>query len=90
MQSCFMALLDSVQDYPGELAPERLNQEGKCTTSLDLLEQDIVSGSGISWDICKSAPHPRQPRQHPTTQFFYRPDALPPKQQRQSTEGIKL
>jgi len=29
-----------------------------------------VSGSGICWAICKSAPHPRQPRQHPTTQFF--------------------
>jgi len=30
------------------------NQEGK--TSLDLLEQEIVSGSSISWAICKSAP----------------------------------
>ena len=27
--------------------------------NLDLLEQDIVSGNGISWAICKSAPHPR-------------------------------
>ena len=33
-------------------------QKGK--TNLDLLEQEIVSGSGISWDICKSAPCPRQ------------------------------
>jgi len=33
------------------------NQEGK--TNLNLLEQDIVSGSGICWAICKSAPHPR-------------------------------
>ena len=49
----------------------------KVKTNLDLLEQEIVSGSGICWAICKSAPHPRQPRQHPTTQFFYRPDALP-------------
>jgi len=32
-------------------------QKGK--TSLDLLEQEIVSGSGISWAICKSAPHSR-------------------------------
>jgi len=31
-------------------------QKGK--TNLDLLEQEIVSGSGISWAICKSAPHP--------------------------------
>jgi len=29
------------------------NQEGK--TNLDLLEQEIVSGSSISWAICKSA-----------------------------------
>jgi len=36
-----------------------------------------VSGSGICWAICKSAPHPRQPRQHPTTQFFTGRDALP-------------
>jgi len=42
----------------------------KVKTNLDLLEQKIVSGSGICWAICKSAPHPRQPRQHPTTQFF--------------------
>jgi len=49
----------------------------KVQTHLDLLEQEIVSGSGFCWAICKSAPHPRQPRQHPTTQFFYRPDAIP-------------
>jgi len=30
------------------------HQEGK--TNLDLLEQEIVSGSGISWAIFKSAP----------------------------------
>jgi len=48
-------------------------QKGKTRkgkTNLDLLEQEIVSGSGICWAICKSAPHPRQPRQHPTTQFL--------------------
>jgi len=48
------SLLDSVQYYPGEPAPERYNQEGKI--SLDLLEQETVSGSGISWAICRSAP----------------------------------
>ena len=64
-------------------------QEGK--TNLDLLEQEIVNGSGICWAICKSAPHPRQPRQHPTTQFFTgRMPFLPPNQQRQSTEGSEL
>jgi len=36
----------------------KANQEGK--TNLDLLEQEIVSGSGISWDICKSACCSRQ------------------------------
>jgi len=33
-------------------------QEGK--TSLDLLKQETMSGSDISWAICKSAPRPRQ------------------------------
>jgi len=42
----------------------------KVKTNLDLLEQEMVSGSGISWVICKTAPHPRQPLQHPTTQFL--------------------
>jgi len=50
-----------------------------------LLKEETVSGSGISWAICKSAP----PRQHPTAQFFTgRMPFLPPNQQRQSTEGI--
>jgi len=39
----------------------------KVKTKLDLLEREIVSGSGIGWAICKSVPHPRQPHQHPTT-----------------------
>ena len=38
----------------GKLAPEKQNHYGK--TNLDLLEQETVSGSGISWAICKSAP----------------------------------
>ena len=60
----------------------------KVKASLDLLEQEIVSGSGICWAICKSAPHPREPRQHPTTQFFTgQMPFLTPNQQRQSTEG---
>jgi len=48
----------------------RVSRYQKSKTNLDLLEQEIVSGSGICWAICKSAPHPRQPRQHPTSQFF--------------------
>ena len=43
-----------------------------------LLKQKTVSGSGISWAICKSAPRPRQmsmPAPHHSV--FYRLDALP-------------
>jgi len=53
----FTALLEFVWDYAGEQVPESKNQEGK--SNLDLLEQEIVSGSGIYWAIYKSAPHPR-------------------------------
>ena len=53
-----------------------------------LQKQQTVSGSGISWTICKSAPHSRQittPAPHsrqittpaPHHSVFYRPDALP-------------
>ena len=43
-----------------------------------LLKQETVSGSGISWDICKSAPHSRQiTTPAPQRWVFYRPDALP-------------
>ena len=43
-----------------------------------LLKQETVSGRGISWVICKSAPRSRQittPAPHHSV--FYRPDALP-------------
>jgi len=43
-----------------------------------LLKQETVSGSGISWAICKCAPCSRQittPAPHHSD--FYRPDALP-------------
>jgi len=43
-----------------------------------LVKQETVSGSGISWAICKSAPDSRQitmPAPHQSV--FYRPDALP-------------
>jgi len=54
-----------------------------------LLEQETVSGSGISWDVCKSAPRSRQittPAPHLSV-FTGRMPFLPPNQQRQSTEG---
>ena len=49
-----------------------------------------MSGSGISWAICKSAPRSRQittPAPHHSV-FTGRMPFLPPNQQRQSTEGI--
>ena len=42
------------------------------------LKQETMSGSGISWAICKSSPRSRQittPAPHHSV--FYRPDALP-------------
>jgi len=42
-----------------------------------LLKQETVSGSGISWAICNSAPHSRQITMPATNHsVFYRPDAL--------------
>jgi len=42
-----------------------------------LLKQETLSGSGIRWAICKSASRSRQITMLvPTTQVFYRPDAL--------------
>ena len=54
-----------------------------------LLKQETVSGSDISWAVCKSAPRSRQittlaPHQ---SVFIGRMPSLPPNQQRQSTEG---
>ena len=43
-----------------------------------LPEQETVSGSGIRWAICKSAPCTRQTTMPaPHRSVFYRPDALP-------------
>ena len=56
---------------------------------LILLKQETVSGSGISWVICKSAARSRQittPAPHHSF-FTGRMPFLPPNQQRQSTEG---
>ena len=57
-----------------------------------LLKQETVSGSGISWNICKSAPRSRQittPAPHHSV-FTGRMPFLPPIQQHQSTEGTYL
>jgi len=56
---------------------------------LILLKQETVSGSGISWAMCKSAPRSRQitmPAPHRSV-FTGRKPFLPPNKQRQSTEG---
>ena len=43
-----------------------------------LLKQETVSGSGINWAVCKSAPRSRQiTMPAPHYSVFYRPDALP-------------
>ena len=57
-----------------------------------LLKQETVSGSGISWAVCKSAPHSRQittPAPHHSVFTGWMP-FLPPNQQRQSAEGSFL
>jgi len=46
----------------------QVSQYQKVKTNLDLLEQEILIGSGISWAVCRSAPCRRQPRQHPPLQ----------------------
>jgi len=64
-------------------------QKGK--TNLDFTEE-TVSGSGISWAICKSAPRSRQitmPTPHHSV-FTGRMPFLPPNQQHQSTEAFSL
>ena len=51
-------------------------QRGK--TNLDFIEAEMVSGSGISWDICNSALRSRQiTMPAPDHSVFHRPDALP-------------
>jgi len=52
-----------------------------------LLKQETVSGSGISWAICKCAPRSRQIATPALSFFTGRMPFLPTNQQRQSTEG---
>jgi len=56
----------------------QVSQYQKEKTIWILLKQQTVSGSSISWAICKSAPHSRQiTMPAPHNSVFYRPDALP-------------
>ena len=76
MTHYYIRLTALFQDNLGKPAPEKQNHSGK--TNLDVLEQEIVSGSDVSWAvICKSAPRLRQI----TMPVFYRLDALPAAQQ---------
>jgi len=66
----------------------RVSQYQKGKTCI-LLKRETVSGSGISWTICKSAPRCRQittPAPNHSV-FTGRMPFLPPNEQRQSTEG---
>ena len=58
-----------------------------------LLKQETVSGSGITWAICKSAPHSRQitmPAPHHSCFFTGRMPFLSPNQEHQSTVGTTI
>ena len=58
-------------DYPGQPVPEKVKP------IWILPKQETVSGTGISWAICKSAPRSRQiTTTAPHYSVFYRPDAL--------------
>jgi len=55
----------------------RVSRYQKGKTNLDLLEQETVSGSDISWAICKSAPRPRYiTMPAPNHSVFHRLDAI--------------
>jgi len=62
----------------------------KVKPSWILLKQETVSGSGISWATCKSAPRSRQiTMSPPIIQFFTgQMRFLPPNQQCQSSEAL--
>jgi len=69
----------------------RVSRYQKGKTSLDLLVQETVSGSGIGWAICKSVPCPRQiTMPAPQHSVFYSQDALPANQPTASKHWRKL
>jgi len=76
--------------FPGLTGLPRWAGTRKIKPMWVLLKQEAVSGSGISWAICKSASRSRQittPAPHHSSFFTGRMPFLPPNQQRQSTEG---
>jgi len=66
-----------------------VNRYQKGKTNLELLEQEIVSGNGISWEICKSRLTQITMLESYHSVFTGRMPFLPPNQQRQSIEGKK-
>jgi len=87
-------LVPAYPDCPGQRqyplsTTTRVSLYQKCKANLDLLEQKIVSGRGISWALYKSAPHPRQtttPAPHHSV-FTCQMPFLLSNQECQSTEG---
>jgi len=74
----FYSSLDFVRDYPGKPLPKGKTRKVKPIWIYWSLEQEIASGSGISWAISKSEPRPRQittPASHHSV--FNRQGALP-------------
>ena len=65
--TCLTALCPGLHGWAREVKPIWI-----------LLKQQTVSGSGISWAVCKSAPRSSQVTMPvPHHSVFYRPDALP-------------
>jgi len=73
----FTALLSRIcPGPPGWAGTRKVKPCRQVKTNLDLLEQEIVSGSGICWAICKVCTSSQTtPTSHHSV--FYRPDALP-------------
>jgi len=57
---CIIVYYTTLHPFNGLFSSTMVSQYQKGKTNLDLLEQETVSGNGISWAICKSAPHSKQ------------------------------
>jgi len=81
-----VVLKEHTHPFNGPLSgTTRVSRYQKVKTNLDLLMHETVSGSGISWDMCKSAACSRQiTTLAPHRSVFYRPDALPAAQPTES------
>ena len=92
MLSCVMGhelAIEITHTFNGLLSgTTKVSQYQKGKTNWILLKQETVSG--ISWAICKSAPHSRQITPAPHHSVFYRPDALPATQPTVSKYWNKL